>query len=430
MRCWTIIGATAGLLILWAATGCSHTGTLAGAVAGLAELAPPTASPTNAAPVAVATAPVPPAPAVPAAPVPAPYQPSIGTNWTYQLGPEQRLGPGRLPSVACDRLGQPHVAADGGTWLYLYHRIGGKWIDTSKNLAPAVKQFFNPRIEIDTQDVAWASGCQFGASANTPDVTGAGLIVQRRVATRPGKPQHSCRRIQGAWDQGNLALDPARPGECVWMSADGKWQRIGINGATIESGQMFAGKGGEKNAFAIAGNSLRHAAIGGYDAWSSSYRNANMDAPVTWATFAAYPTQNDDGCYVSVAADRGRPAKAYMVAAFGSGRGVCVNVWNGREMAFSPTRLLTVDVAGGSGLRRFSPQLAPAPGGGCFVLWTRDGAVYCRFVTQSGIDSTELRVGAGTCAAGACDGHGGMWIAYSQGGAMVARRVKIERRER
>lgn len=344
------------------------------------------------------------------------HQPSIGRNWLYRTKAERLLGPGRLSSVAVYPYGI-YVAADGGTWLHLYQRHLSEWLDPISFDASAMglTQFYNPHIEAESDGTAWISGCVFGAQV------GAGTAVKR---LSDSQMNISVRRIQGAWDQGNLSLSGA-PGEAVWYSANGYWQRLrlssdGTSVVTIESGQMFAGKGGEKQCFDIADNGIWHAAIGGYPAWDSSYRNSLMTSPATWAVDSLY-SAGDDGCYVSVAAALAGQ-RAFMCGAF-PGRGVCVNAWKSGEMSFDPSLLLTVDPSGTSGLRRFAPQLVPASRG-VFCLFTKGDGIYARYLTVKGVDSKTLRIGDGSCASGAFDGSA-LHVAYQRDGNIYYRRIRV-----
>ena len=97
--------------------------------------------------------------------------------------------------------------------------------------------------------------------------------------------------------------------------------------------------------------------------------------------------------------------------------GVCVNIYDPDTgaMLFPIGSCLTVDADGGSGLRRFAPQMAPAKDGGVWISWTSRGAGYVRYISQQGEMGGEYRVGSGARANVCVDSQGLLHVVYSDG---------------
>jgi hypothetical protein len=354
-------------------------------------------------------------------------------------GPEESVGgSGRLTAIATDSQNQPHIMADGGPSLHMYDRIGGTpWRTTSLSMASyGFRQYYNPHLEIDSADRAWSSGIM---------VAGLGLFVRENVAVNPTGPYFSNQRVQGAWDTGNLSIDPEYPTECVLMSAYGYWKKVAYSASSgnrvvdAGMGRMYAGQDGEKKGFWVskAGavqhpggrkQNVWHLAIGGYnsaypDEYQNSMRHAKGLSRVVWATYGAYSTMQNDGTYVDCVSDSKAAETAYMICDFtaggivGSSAGVSMNIWNGNSMVFNANGgLLKIDGNGTSGLRRFSPQLAPAKDGGCYAVWHRGGRVKVRWISPTGALGDEWDVAAGTYANICVDKQGNLHISYVNGG--------------
>ncbi len=353
------------------------------------------------------------------------------------IGAEEPAGgSGRLSSIAVDSLNQPHIVCDGGTFAYFYDKIGGTWAASSLDMSPlSYKQYYNPHIEIDSANRAWVSGIL---------VSGLGLIVRENMSTTPSGPFFSDQRIQGAWDSGNLSIDPGAPLDCVLMSARGRWKKVSYSASSASrvtdagSGAMYAGADGEKKGFWIskAGNvghsdgsthGVWHLAIGGYsasepDQYQNSIRHAQGLPRVTWASYSPYTTMEDDGTYVDCVSDAMNPQIAYMTSDFSIGgkisgtAGVAMNIWNGSAMVFPSTAILSVDPAGTCGLRRFAPQLTPAKNGGVFITWIRGGRVKLRYVSATGVPGTEWDISAGNMSSICTDSQGNLHLVYNRSG--------------
>jgi hypothetical protein len=366
----------------------------------------------------------------------------IGTEETLPLT-------GRLPCVAVDTQDQPHIVADGGASAYFFHKIGAAapWVGSEVNVAAlGFRQYFNPHLEIDEANRAWCSGVL---------VSGIGIFIRENVNSNPTGPFFSNQRIQGAWDIGNLSIDPARPGEMVAMSSNGRWRSFTYNAgsptriSSLSSGGMSAGGDGEKKSFWISkGEAIAHPgqgtygiwhlAIGGYppsqpSAYQNSYRQAQGLSPVAWASAGTYSTMGDDGTYVDCVSDNMDSRIAYMICDFSCGGrysgtvGVAMNIWNGQagQMLRGISNLLVIDGQGTSGLRRYAPQLAPARDGGCWACWTSGGRIKVRYIGQDGVlGNTIIDVGAGTWGDICTDSEGDIHVAWHRDGQI--RYLKID----
>ena len=277
-------------------------------------------------------------------------------------------------------------------------------------------------------DRAWIDGILIGPF---------GIMVRDNMSTAPTPLAQSkkawVRPSPAAWESGNLSTDPSRPNEAIVSGMGNYWQRL-VYGSTLNvtaGGQLYGGQGGEKNSFWVSKaypvshsdgmHAVWHVAIGGWDAWSSSYRNSLMSFPVTWANFAQYPRMADDGTYVGLTSDNVEPTVAYMTSDFGGGIGVCMNIWDGSQMRFSPANLLVIDRGGYATARRYSPQVAPAKKGGVWVLWASGGNTMLRYVSSTGSMGTPIVVGAGAPGAICTDSKGNVHVTYSGSTQMYAK---------
>lgn len=366
------------------------------------------------------------------------------------IGPEsQALGSGRIPSIAVDSRGQPHIVADGGSMIYLYDKIGDQWRALVKDAARLVNapQFYNPAIEIDSKDRAWISGVTWAPAG------GIGVIVRDNISLNPSDfGSFPLSRAGARYPVGLLSIDPAFPDQAIVMGSSGGWQRaIRENGSTrlADSGNLPFGDGGEKTAFWIskagsvahADGSVRavwHGAMGGYYGDYSAYINSLMHARgerrIVWANYPNYPTMKDDGSYVRVVSDNLDPEVAYITCDFSAGgkhagAGIGMNIYNGSGMNFAPNNILFLDRAGTAGIRRLGPQSTPAKDGGVFVVWARGGRVKMRFVppTARSINDCgpEWDLAAGGPAAVTTDEDGNLHLAYTRGGQVFYRLIEV-----
>lgn len=349
---------------------------------------------------------------------------------------EAYLGPRRefRCTIATDGNNQPHIVSTEGTSVHFYDKVGGAWRAEAANSGALFGsvQYGNPRMEIVPGNRAWIGGVLFGGRF------GIGVIVRHNMATAPtpvgSSPRAAVRVSPGVWDAGNISCDPAFPNLCVVSSMAGYYRTIGYNigWSVVESGQMYAGEGGEKNSFHISkagkvphpsGNrAVWHGAIGGYYGYWSAYRNSLMSGPVTWASEPAYRAQNDDGAYVMVAGDSKNGRIGYIVAGYA---GVVMNIWNGSQMLFPINNLLVVDPAGGASARRYAPQLAPAKDGGVWVLYQRGDLCMLRYVGPDGSMGQPFAAAAGTVGSVTVDNRGDVHIAYATAGGMRYRKIDV-----
>lgn len=342
------------------------------------------------------------------------------------IGPEETLGAHEYRgSIATDSANQPHVVTTDGTSTHFYDKIGGSW--RAEYMSSSVfnsSQYGNPHMEI-AADVAWVSGVLWG------NAFGFGIIFRQNMVNGPtpvsSALKTTVRPSPGKWDAGNLSVDPAIPNRAIASSMAGYYVPVTFTGSGLSvgsRGQMYAGEGGEKNAFWISkagsvahsdGNhAVWHGAIGGYYGYWSAYRNSLMSGPVTWASEPAYPAQNDDGAYVNVVSDNLEPRVAYITAAYA---GIVMNIWDGSRMLFPHNSLLVVDPAGGVTARRYPPRLAPAKNGGVFVMWVRGGRLMVRYVAADGSMGDEVDIGPGAPGDICADGEGNLHIFYVNNGA-------------
>ncbi len=369
------------------------------------------------------------------------------------IGNEEFLGGGRLPSIAVDRLDQPHVVADGGSMVYLHDRIGGQWRSLVKNVQTLVNsaQFYNPHIEIDSKDRAWISGVTW------PPAGGVGVILRENVSSNPTDFGRFPLSTPGArYPVGLLSIDPAFPDEAIVTGTAGGWQRAVYDASRqdrvrlTDTGRLPVGAGGEKTAFWIskAGSvqhpggrtqAVWHGAMGGYygdySAYNNSLRQARGQGRVTWANYPTYPSMKDDGAYVRVVSDNLDPEIAYITCdfsvngKFGGTVGVAMNIYNGTSMTFAPDNIFVIDRNGSAGFRRFAPQTAPAKNGGVFVTWTRGGRVKMRYIppdARSLADcGPELDIASGGPAAIAVDSNGDVHLTYQRANSMYYRKLTM-----
>jgi len=351
------------------------------------------------------------------------------------IGTEEYVGPaGRLSTIACDRLNQPHIAADGGASLFFYDRIGGGWVTgpTVNMRNYGAGQFYNPHMEIDNNDVAWVSGIC---------VKFFGVATRKNMSTAPGAAVVDKEYLHPrSWDTGNLSVD-LFVNETVGWGAGGWWNRWVFNDAAsdrarrIDSGNMYCGVGGEANSLWVSKAApVQHARTGLHSVWHlatgahagygmSFYQNwARYERglpSVAWANPYRFRGMGTDGCYVKVVGDNKVPEAAYIIVdlAQDSGQGgTYVNVFDGNQMVASIDTMILVDRVGNSGLRRYAPQLAPAKNGGAWMCWQRNGQVKVRYIGIDGRMGTEVDVGPGTLAAIATDSQGNIHLSYNNNG--------------
>jgi len=354
-----------------------------------------------------------------------------------EIGAEEALptGEGRLSSIACDSKGQPHIVCDGGNFAYFYDKINGVWRNQAFNVWQNCywRQFYNPRLEIDQTDRAWASGITVGA---------IGVINRGTVATAPGYMAFSRWYVNvNSWDTGNLSVDLPL-GRVTAYSSQGYWQTRRYidnpaNGDTLwlEAGQMYCGVGGEANTIHISRAGLLPHANGknqsvwhvatearhgyGLSFYQNSARFARGQPSVGWADPNYYVGMGRDGAYVSCYGDNKEYEVAYIACdlTFDNGQGgVYANVFVNTAMRYPLNSIYVVDRTGTSGLRRYAPQWAPAKGGGAFLAWVNSGRIKIRYFDQNGAPGPAQDICNGTVPNLTCDSRGDIHLSYNNGG--------------
>lgn len=332
-------------------------------------------------------------------------------------------------TIATDSQSNPHIVSTEGTAIHFYDKVGGSWRAESASSSGLFGsgQYGNPYMEIVSGDIGWVGGVLFGGRF------GIGVINRRNMASSPTPVATSARtgiRVSpGAWDAGNISIDPAKPNNVVVSSMAGYYSEVGYTPAAgwyaVGSGQMYAGEGGEKNTFRVskAGSpAVWHGAIGGYYGYSSAYRNSLMGGPTTWASAGTYVAQNDDGAYVYVVGDNKDRARGYIVAAYA---GIVMNIWDGSKMLFPVNNLLVVDPYGGMTARRYSPQLAPAKDGGVWVFYQRGASCMLRYVGPDGKMGDAYVAASGAVGAVCVDKKGDVHITYAAADGMRYRKIDV-----
>jgi hypothetical protein len=90
-----------------------------------------------------------------------------------------------------------------------------------------------------------------------------------------------------------MAYDP-KAKRFVLLSKDGAFLELAQDLSIVGRGTLRVGKSGEKLAFVIGANGIRHSAMGGCQAGPSAYIDSTMSKAVVWASARAYPEQGDD----------------------------------------------------------------------------------------------------------------------------------------
>jgi hypothetical protein len=317
--------------------------------------------------------------------------------------------------------------ADLGTdnKLYAFHKINGVWSGAlfaqgSRGGKYDASRIFLPHIEIDAQNRGWIS-CKMGTK-DYGTMYGEGLWLFENMSTAPVEKWFQFLQIHKG--NGNVSIDPARPGECVMMAANGLWARINSDGQIVEQGQMPLGHSGEKIRFLIAPSldgspGIWHTAMGGWRAQSSSYVNSSMAASIVWAYHGRYRIQETDVVHPAVGIDLKNPYVCYISSVYEEG--VVINVWNGQNMLWSDRDLPVLDPAGDTGINRLGPQWTPTGDGGSLICWTRGNSIMMRHVKSDGtiepaLNAEPIAVCIGSKASMCTDSLGDIHMVYDNGG--------------
>ena len=358
---------------------------------------------------------------------------------------EESAGPnGEKSGIAVDTIDQPHIAVEmgvGGPHWNFMDKVAGQWLApvalNIKDYSPTSNSFSGVHIEIDGRNRAWTSG--FMVTAGDWTSVGMGIHIRTDIAGAPSAPYFSKNQVHPtSWDTGYISLDPALADECICYTSDGYWKRYGWDDGApgkikeTEFGQMYTGKGGEKNSFYISkagklshpggtGHAVWHAAIVGcsnpqyyqHSYYQNSMRHAKGENPVVWAHADAYDL-GDDHNYPGIMADARDPLVAY-VAQDVYNVGLVMNIWDGEKTVFDPSALLLVDPQAVV-TARFSPHFASAAGGGAFIAWSRNGALMMRWIGPDGSLGDEVAIGPGWRPNLVADGQGAVHFVYMNDG--------------
>ena len=340
-----------------------------------------------------------------------------------QIGVEETVGSGgRIPSIATDTLNNPHIASDVGGQgrVLLFHKTTGSW--TGSPFDTGGYQFYNPEIVINNFNQAWVSGVKWHPDA-------MGLIYFEDIAVNPVvtdyissvKGGHCCLPI------GLIGINPTKKDECVvWAGNGGYYEIFGVSSNRLSSlgtGYMESGKGGEVNSFSISKDgTVWHAATGVYQ---NSLRNAAGQGVIGWSNYMVGGNSGtgDDGEYQALTSDLEDPKVAYIASSRGGGHEkAIVNIFDGSKFLFGPSEHYVLDNSAAyfaNGLRRYSPQVAPAQGGGAFVCWTHsNNHIYIKYISPEGVSKfgPTKDIGPGNTCAITTDSDGQIHIAYNNNG--------------
>ncbi len=360
-----------------------------------------------------------------------------------EIGREESLpGDGRLSSIAVDSKDQPHITCDGGANLIFYDKIGGAWRGLTVNMSSyGYQQFYNPHVEIMSNDVLWVSGILVGP---------LGIFSRENVAVAPTAPAFAPKTLNAqSWDTGNLSIDQSLQEVTAWGSA-GYYQSFVYDAASATrtrnttSGRMYCGVGGEANVIWISrAGAVRHGngktqsvwhlateahAGYGYSYYQNSLRYYNRQSSVGWADPNYFRGMGTDGAYCSIMGDNKELEVAYIacdLSSDGGQGGTYVNVFNKTAMVYPLSTMFVVDPVGASGLRRFAPQWAACNAGGAFLTWTRSGRIKIRYFAPDGTPGPEVDITAGGRSSMCMDKQGNLHLAYNGTGGMKYRKIAV-----
>lgn len=252
--------------------------------------------------------------------------------------------------------------------------------------------------------MTWRCGCAEWGRQYGPAACNAG-----RSIFLGGKPLGAAR----------IAHDP-KAGRFVVLSKDGNTVELAANLTVLQRGQIKVGGTGEKLAFAISANGIRHAALNGCKALPSQYLSSDMPRPVRWADYATYPDQGPDTSgYMGIGL--AAPRKAVVAAIFG-GR-ARANVFAKGVPVYSDNALLDL----GPGSREDRCGISFAPLDGSLRAWWRYGSnVMSRDIkqAQAGTGAAETLFQGGMPAACWNKARASVAVAYCRAGSVWVREIK------
>lgn len=342
----------------------------------------------------------------------------------FIVGSEETCGniDGTRPSIAIDKNNNIYCIFDRGTsnTIYLAYKWKGSW--KSREFAVGEKngdydaaRLYMPHIEI-VNDRAWIStkfGCKEWGS-----MLGQGLwIVDNLASNKDFEPSKFVWVKSSDLHKGNanVVTSDSEPDYCYMIGTNGLFAKFSHNGDLINKGQIKIGNSGEKIRALSTRSGIKHLAMGGYSADSSSYQNTKRNAsPVVWAAYATYPNQGSDMEHPGIGIDTSNENVSYISACY---RGVTINIWNGQHMVFPSTDLKIIDSNGNmGGVDRFGPQWSPRIGGGSYLTWVNSKKIKMTLVNSDGTSSQNFDICQGTSPSIATDNEGNIHLMYSNNG--------------
>ena len=358
-----------------------------------------------------------------------------------KIGEEESVGnflDGTM-SIATDSNNEPHIFANLGLdKIYNYHKIGGSW---SSNFFTDGKDYNNymsaynagglnlgPEVKIDSQDSAWVSVSVWTRRA--PDSKGIGNSIHyvNDIKNPPngkvssfGRISHNSKYSFG----GRISVDPYYPNSVFLADDQGNFVQVDKSRAEVRRGLVNSIGGGEKKEFEISSREGQPGVMHIATDWSyqNSIRQDSGSSHIEWSSFGAYPEQGDDGNYMDIGIDLENPNAIYMTTGRGPGYGnIVINMFDGTNLVYPNNRLHVIDTnaaAFGNGMRRYSPQLTPAHGGGAFICWTSaDNQIKLKYITIEGANNfgETINIGSGSKCAMATDSEGHIHLIYNNNG--------------
>jgi hypothetical protein len=357
----------------------------------------------------------------------------------YRIGVEEAVSAtpyARRASITADGKDQPHIATewnDGNVnnGIYMYHRTGYAW-QAQKTVLGG--KYEAPVIRVDAKDRLWLSTSMVCADypgpgspcyTNFNDMGGrkcCNQVSQYSGASAPAAPAQAWGPVNiNSGFVGVMDLDPFSPDTALhlgdfFVSFDAAGNPTKGFDPDLRAGEKMAV--GVSPRAGQAG--IWHAASGGSQGNPSAYTNSTMGGRKEfWADEPYLTAAGDDGSYIALGIDLVKPDAAYIT---GSYDGVVVNIWDGQKFVFPASNLYQVDATAasfGNGVRRFSPQWAPARNGGAYLCWTAAGnRVKVRYFTHKGSADfgPEIDLAAGSKCSLAADSKGALHLVYENGG--------------
>lgn len=311
--------------------------------------------------------------------------------------------PGVRSHIAVDTRGQPHVFADilSNRGMRRWHRINGVWQHGYNSYPNQTAQWYNPHVEINTNNQLWVSGVRWWSEAMRVMVFNNVSVSPTLVTSFPTK---------GGYDGlpvGNVSINIYTNNVAtVYGGNGGFYERYQLSGSIVSpvsKGSLNAGAGGEKNFYWVSrAPAYPHSITGtrrvehACTDWSynNSVRNDLGLNKVVWCDSGSYAIGND-GAYPMLVSDNVQPLTAYLAHGFIGGR-VVLNIWKGTNFVRSSSNLILVDPAGSSGMRRFAVQMAPANKGGAWICYQSAGKIRVKYIPSTAVNPGDIgAIGSG-----------------------------------